>query len=203
MTDTALLSLACHDCDLLLTVPRGAAASFLCPRCRCVVVRRAAGGLDRAIAFYLTSAIFFFLANLFPIVRIEAGGIEVQATLFGAAHELWREHMGLLALAVGMTTLVIPAVEIFCTTAVLVLAETRHPSGTLRLFFRIRQLLRPWSMVEIFVLGALVAIFKLGSLASVVLGAGLWCLAAFMVAHAAASHAFDPRTFWSEIRRPL
>jgi paraquat-inducible protein A len=160
------------------------------------------GGLDSALAFYLTASIFFIVANLFPILQIEAGGITVHATLIGAVRALQAEHMTLIALVLMVTTVIVPAIELFCTTSVLLLAETRHPFGTLAYFFRLRQLLRPWNMIEIFMLGALVAVVKLGSLATVVLGTGLWSLAAFMIAHAAASHVFDPKEFWSQIQRP-
>jgi paraquat-inducible protein A len=193
---------ACRDCDALLSVPSGIRATFYCPRCHCVIVRRSFGSIASALAFYLTACISFVVANLFPIVQIEAGGITVRTTLIGAARALQAEHMTLIALVVIVTTVIIPAIELFCTTSVLILAETRHPFGTLAYFFRVRQILKPWNMVEIFMLGALVAIVKLGGLASVVLGTGLWLLAVFMIAHAAASHAFDPREFWGELKMP-
>ena len=200
--NTTSRTLACRDCDALLSVPSTIRATFHCPRCHGVVLRRASRGLDSALAFYLTACVLFIVANLFPIVQIEAGGITVHTTLIGAARALQAEHMTLIALVVIVTTVIVPAIELFCTTSVLLLAETRHPLGTLAYFFRLRQMLKPWNMVEIFMLGALVAIVKLGGLASVVLGTGLWSLAVFMIAHAAASHVFDPQQFWSEIRKP-
>lgn len=196
-------TIACRDCDALLSVPPRIRATFHCPRCHSVVVRHGAGGLDSALAFYLTASIFFIVANLFPIVQIEAGGITVQTTLIGAARALQVEHMTLIALVVILTTVVVPTIELFCTTLVLLIAKTRHPLDALAYFFRLRQMLKPWNMVEIFILGALVAIVKLGGLASVVLGTGLWSLSVFMIAHAAASHRFDPLEFWSEIRKSL
>ena len=194
--------IACQDCDAILTIPPDIPAVVHCPRCHRIVLRRAAGRLDRALAFYLTAAMCFAVANCFPILEIEAGGASIHASLFGAILALHAKHMDLIAILVGLTTVVIPTVELFCTTSVLILAESRHPYGTLAYFFRLRQTLKPWNMVEILMLGALVAIVKLGSLASVILGIGLWGLAAFMVAHAAASHAFDPKEFWNEIKRP-
>jgi len=66
-----------------------------------------------------------------------------------------------------VTTVIVPTIELFCTTSVLLLAESRHPLGTLAYCFRLRQMLKPWNMVEIFMLGALVAIVKFGGLARV------------------------------------
>jgi paraquat-inducible protein A len=201
-SEGSVRAIACHDCDALLILPRGVLDTFLCPRCQCVVLRRVKGGLDSPLAFYLAAAVFFLVGNCFPIVQIVAGGNSLQTTLIGAVQALHAQHMNLIAILVAFTTVVIPAVELFCTTSVLLLAETRHPFSTLAYFFRLRQALRPWNMVEILMLGAIVALVKLGSFASVVVGTGLWSLAAFMVAHAAATHVFDPKEFWNDIKRP-
>lgn len=195
-------AIACECCDALLSVPRSTCAVIHCPRCRSVVLRRVVGGPGSALACYLAACIFFAVANCFPIVQIEAAGNSVQATLIGAALALHAEHMNLIAILVALTTVVIPGVELFCTTSVLLLAESRHHFGTLASIFRLRQALKPWNMLEILMLGALVAVVKLGSIASVVLGTGIWALAAFMIAHAAASHVFDPKDFWKDIKRP-
>lgn len=154
------------------------------------------------LALYLAAAIFLVIGYCFPIVQIAAGGNSVQTTLLGAVRALHVEQMNLLAVLVLLTTIVVPTVEVFCTTAVLLLVETRHPFRALAYFFRLRQSLKPWNMVEILMLGAIVAIVKLGSLASVIIGTGLWALAAFMFTHAAATHAFDPKYFWNAIKRP-
>jgi paraquat-inducible protein A len=192
--------LACPECDALLSAPRQIAATFHCPRCHCTVIRRVSGCLDRALAFYLAAGVFFILANAFPIVRIEASGITLEATLAGAAWALGAEHMPLVGLIVAFTTILVPALELASTTAMLTLAEWPRSPAALRFLFRVSQRLRPWNMVEIFMLGTLVSIVKLEGLASVLPGAGLWCIAAFMLTHAAASHAFDARVFWNEIK---
>ena len=191
--------IACRECDALIKVTSGDLAMLLCPRCGCVVHRAASGRLDTALACYLAAGVFFAIANLTPIVSIEAAGNKTDTTLLGAALALHAQQMTLVALVVVLTTVVIPAVDVFCAIALLSFAKSRHSSQTLARYLRIRAGLRPWSMVEIFVLGALVAIVKLGGLASVVVGTGICALGAFMVTSAAASHAFDPLSLWNEL----
>jgi paraquat-inducible protein A len=129
-------------------------------------------------------------------MAIEVGGNKAYATLVGAAAELSAQGMSFVALIVITTTVFIPAVELACSVALLTIARWHGRSSSIGLLFRLRERLGPWSMVEILVLGALVAIVKLGSLASVVLGFGMWSLGAFIVIHAAAAHAFDARSIW-------
>jgi paraquat-inducible protein A len=191
--------LACRECDALLKIRGDEPAVFRCPRCGCVVHRAMKGQIDNALAFYLAACVLFAIANNFPIASIEAAGNRVDTTLIGAVRALHAQHMNLVALIVLTTTVAIPAIELFCASSLLLFAQSRHSPRTLALFFRLREGLRPWSMVEIFVLGALVAIVKLGSLASVIVGIGTWSFGAFIIASAAAAHAFDPLGVWNEV----
>jgi paraquat-inducible protein A len=55
-------------------------------------------------------------------------------------------------------------------------------------------------MVEVLILGMLVALVKLAVIASVVPGVSLWAFGAVMVLLAAAASAFDPRECWARIQ---
>ena len=175
---------------------------FRCPRCGCVVHRTTRGQIDTALALYLTAGVLFAIANCFPIASIEAAGNRVDTTLIGATRALHAQQMSLVAFLVLATTVAIPAVEFLCAISLLMFAKFRRSPQVLAFFLRLREALRPWSMVEIFVLGALVAIVKLGNLASVVIGIGIWSFGGFIIASAAAAHAFDPLGFWNEIETP-
>ena len=63
------------------------------------------------------------------------------------------------------------------------------------------QAVRPWVMVEVFMLGVLVAFVKLNGLASVIPGPGLWAFGAVMVLAAAMASAFDHEHVWASTAR--
>jgi len=89
----------------------------------------------------------------------------------------------------------LPAIELMCLCALLL---SRRSSSLLQgALLRVRQHLLPWSTVEIFVLGSVVAIVKLGDFAHISLGIGMWALAAFMILNAAARQAFAYTDFWA------
>jgi len=60
---------------------------------------------------------------------------------------------------------------------------------------RMMQSLRPWGMIEVFLLGVLVAIVKLSSMATVVPGPALWAFVALTVTLTAVL-SFNPGAFW-------
>ncbi len=192
---------ACHDCDLLQRIPNQQSERFRCVRCDALLYDGRPGGLENALALNLAAMVFFVLANTFPVVAIQTGGNTVFASIPGVADALHAQSMNLVALVVLATTIVFPGLDLLSTCSLLLLAKWRHLSSALAWLFRLRSAIKPWSMIEIFVLGTLVAIVKLGSIASVNPGIGLWSLCTFIVLSALASYAFDPVEFWNEIKR--
>jgi paraquat-inducible protein A len=56
--------------------------------------------------------------------------------------------------------------------------------------------MRPWSMTEVFLLGALVAIVKLANWVPIAAGAGIWAIAALTAVLALLGRC-DPASWWS------
>lgn len=139
--------------------------------------------------------ILFAIANLFPIVQIELRGAMSQTTLFGAVTALAAEGRALVALLVLATTIVFPLLQLSALLYLLVPTHNnRLPTG-FDWLVRSIQSLRPWGMIEVFLLGVLVAIVKLASMAAVVPGIALWAFVAltFLLAGVLS---FDLSSLW-------
>lgn len=183
--------IACHDCDLLqreVLLPPGGVAT--CPRCGAVLYRNSPGGRQAALALTLAATILFAISNLFPIVGIESQGNRNATTLSGAVLTLWNDHSVPVAALVFFTTLLVPALQLLNLTLLLAVAR---PSAWL---LRVTLAVRPWAMVEVFMLGLLVSVAKLSHLATIVPGVALWSFAALMVLFAALTAVFNPRELW-------
>ena len=72
--------------------------------------------------------------------------------------------------------------------------------------FRLVQTVRPWGMVEVFMLGTLVSLAKLSHIAHVKPGIALWSFGVLMFMVAAAAASFDADDLWARVeasgRRP-
>ena len=62
-------------------------------------------------------------------------------------------------------------------------------------------LVEPWCMLEVFVVGILVALVKLTHIAAVVPGIALWSFGALILLLAGALSAFSPRDLWARVAR--
>ena len=192
--------IACHECDLLqreVQLPPGGTAR--CTRCGAVLYRNTRDGLDRTLAYALGAAVLFLVANAFPIVGLDAQGNHTSTTLFGTVRTLHDDGMTSVAGLVFVTTILMPALNIGALLYMLLpLKLGRVPRG-LPAVFRLVDAVRPWGMVEVFMLGTLVALTKLAALASVVPGIALWSFGALMFLVAAAAAAFDSHAFWARV----
>ena len=134
----------CRDCDALIQLIESGLATYRCPRCGCVLRRAGSGRPDSALALYIGAGIFFLMANVLPVLTIEAAGNLVNVTLTGAALALGKQALGIMSWVVLATTVVIPATELTSAIALLLLVKLHRAAPFMGVFLRLRESLRPW-----------------------------------------------------------
>jgi paraquat-inducible protein A len=116
-----------------------------------------------------------------------------------AAFRLVHDGLRSIATLVFITTFLMPALEIVALIYLLLpLRLGRLPPG-LPLVFRLIYLVKPWAMVEVFMMGLLVTITKLNSFASVEPDIALGSFVLLMISVTAAAANFDPHNFWRRV----
>jgi paraquat-inducible protein A len=199
MTASAPL-IACHECDLLqreVPLPQGGVAR--CGRCGAELYRSHPHSLERTLALTAAGIVLFAVANAFPIVGLKLQGQLTQTTLFHAVKTLYDEDMKPVAALVFATTMLMPALELLAMTWLLLPLRLGRVPPRFALVFRVLQAVRPWGMVEVFMLGVLVSMVKLAHLATLVPGIALWSFGALMLLMAAVAAVFDPRELWARM----
>jgi paraquat-inducible protein A len=199
--------LACPECDALQRGPRRlpTRATLACWRCGTVLARESGKSALHTFALTVAGALLFLIGNAFPLVTLEAQGSGVTTTLIGAVVRLVQQDMQPVALLVLVTTVIAPAFDLGAMLYLLIgvlrfdagHASTMPPgAGPL---LRIVQAVRPWGMLEVFMLGALVSIVKLGQIAGVITGVALYSVGALILVLAAAHSSFNARAVWSRL----
>jgi len=192
--------IACPDCDLLqreVFLAPGCVAR--CSRCGAVLYRNATDSLNRTLALSVASAISYLVANVYPVLGIAALGNSKLLTLFDAIGSAWDQQRPLMACIVFITAILIPGLELFFFIYLLLpLRFHRAPAGA-HLILRALQRLKPWGMIEVFMLGVLVSIVKLKENFSIIPGVALWSFAALTLLFTAAAATFSPREIWGAL----
>jgi paraquat-inducible protein A len=191
---------ACPDCDALFSVPViRAEERVVCPRCRANLFSRRPNFVHRATALVFSAAFFFILANLFPFLSLRSDYRKSDMYLAGCVSGLEEQGFPVLAAMVGVFTLAAPMLLIGTLLCVLVpLLHERRLPWALPICRAIHQA-RRWNMVEVFLLGVLVSLLKLGSLATLTLDTSFWAFVGLIVCLLAALAAIDYAELWEQL----
>jgi paraquat-inducible protein A len=189
--------IVCPACDLAhrRTAPpeRG---RMLCARCHAHLQRPESAAIDTALALAVCALVLLLLSNAYPLVAMHINGSSRETTLIGAAHGLYAQGDGSLAVLVLLTTVIAPLFQIVALLYVLIpLWRNRRAVGQ-HFVFRLLTRVRPWTFMEVFMLGALVALVRLSKFAHIVPGISLWSCALLMICLSALTSVTSPEQFW-------
>lgn len=191
---------ACHECDLLQRLPaeRGR-GRVRCRRCGCVLHRHGRDAVSVPLALGIAALVLFVLSNAYPLLEFALQGRHDATYLLAGIRELYAQGMPLLASVVLFTTVVAPLLHIgLLIYLYLPLALGWRPPGFVSAL-RLVQAVLPWSMLEIFLLGVLVAAVKLAEQATIVPGVAAWSLGLLVIVLAAASTQVHPHRLWDRV----
>src|ERR1700692_815367 len=149
--------IACPDCGLEQWLPPIEAGHVAqCVQCGKMLTRRSRGGIDVPLTLALTALLFFIPANLAPLMSVTERGAQRQNWLSTGVAILWNGGFEVLAILVATFTIVIPFVYLALLVVVFGSIRFGAPPQLGRLF-RWTEHLRPWMMVEVYLVGACVA----------------------------------------------
>ena len=174
-----------------------------CIRCEAVIGRYHRVNLHQVLALTIAAAILFVIASLTPVLAIEFGGVETQANVWTAALSMDRGSIVGAALVLIATTFVVPMLQIALLLWLLAFASAHRRAPGFAIVLVALHWLRPWSMSEVFLLGALIAMIKLSNWVPVAPGPGMWALVGLTIIMAILGK-YEPRSWWTlaEPQRP-
>jgi paraquat-inducible protein A len=194
------LLIGCPHCDLLQRLPELApGASARCPRCDKELWRRREDSLNRTLALTLAAVVLYVVANSVPMLGLTVVGHHASTTVFGGAMQLWNDGEEIVAGLVLFAAVIAPALQIIFMLAIVLGAHRGHPPRWVGTLLRYHPTTQTWSMIEVMLLGVLVALIKIAELATVIPGVALFALGALVFVFAAMQASFDPREVWDRI----
>ena len=197
MTQFALDTVACPECDLqqvIPALPAGGRAS--CVRCHATIARNPVDPIDRPLALAVAAAIVFLIANLAPLMSLSVAGREATTTILGGAQQTWLQGSPATAVAVAVCAVIAPGSYIAFMLAVLAAARRPPAPRWVGRLLSLATTVHPWSMNEVMLLGILVALIKIAQLATVTPGIGMYATGLLVVLLAALGSTFDSHAIW-------
>lgn len=189
----------CSTCGLFQRVPAIAPGQVAeCPRCANQLERRRrTSAISTPLAFCIASIAFYLSLVVSVLLTLNIRGRENTISIHSGPIELARQGLGLVATVVASCTIFLPGLVLGMMLAILYAASRPEMPLWVRPVLAWYERLRPWSMIEVYVIGLLVAYSKLVDLAIVSLHPGVFLLGGLMVTMAALDSTFDADLIWA------
>ena len=203
MTSPSSSSLvACPSCDLLYDVGGmrdGEKAS--CSRCGDFLTAVRADGFMKLQSYAIAGLVCLMIGCAFPFLSFKSSGLESVMTLPQMVLQLYAEGRPDMAFLVAAFIIVLPAAVLMLLLALstCIIRQRYYPwmVPVTRLAFHMQS----WSMVEVFFIGVLVSLVKIGHMATVVIGLSFWGYGAFSLLFIFAVASLDRLQYWNELDR--
>ncbi len=193
--------IACLHCDLLQRIPElEPGASARCPRCNKELWRRREDSLNRTLALTLAAAVLYIVANSVPMLGLTIVGRDASTTVIGGAQHLWDNGQKIVGVLVLFTAVIAPALQIGLMLAIVLGAMRERAPQWVGTLLRHHPTTRIWSMIEVMMVGVLVALVKIADYATVIPGVALFVLWVLVFLLAGMSASFDSREVWEKIQ---
>ena len=194
--------IACHQCDLLVeSVELEEGRKAICPRCSHCLLARPKGGLSRPLGLAIAAMGLFILSNAFPFMSFKGAGQEQMITLCQNVFVLYTHDSETLAVIVFALVVAFPCLYLIATLLLLtpMIRGRRHYA-----FPHLAKIVfttGPWAMVDVFLLGVLVSLTKIASLAKVELGLSFVAFVFFAATFSMLISSMDKQWLWREWER--
>ena len=196
--------IACPTCDMLhavAPVPEG--GRLRCRRCHATLFTNRRGAIDRTLASAFASVILMTSAIFFPFLELSVAGLHRKASLLDAALAFSRDSLMVpLSIATTLLIIVLPVIRATALAYTLLpLRFGRPPAAGAARAFRLAEHLKPWAMSEVFLIGVVVALVKVGGMASIDLGPAFWAMAGLVLLVVLESSSLNEWSIWQLLER--
>lgn len=157
--------------------------------------------IQHTLAWLVTSVVLYLPANFLPITYTRFLGKDTESTIIGGVVTLWEHGSYPIAIVILVASVLVPIGKIF-VLAWLCLSVQLNSSFALSQktkLYRVTEFVGRWSMIDVFVVGILVALIQLGNVMRILPGTAALAFAAMVVTTMLAAITFDPRLIWARV----
>lgn len=173
--------IACPYCDTLhrrIPIAKGQKL-----RCRCChsVIDSGVADFRRAFILALTAFILFVIANNFPFITMSLQGEINTISVFSSIKTLFDNDLPFLGALVFIVIIIMPLWYLLAVLWIIISFRFRFLTRVTRLFLHWMALMAPWNMLEVYLVGVIVTMVKILTMAEIRFESGFWAFCALMV----------------------
>lgn len=191
----------CPVCDALHEVGEVEDGERLrCIRCATVIAVGRPEAIVRIVVLASTSLILMTIVIFYPFLELRNGVFTSRASVFDTVMSFTEGIMAPLSIAVACFVIILPVVRLGTLIWALgPLSIDRAPLPGAAFALRWAEILKPWAMAEIFMVGVAVALVKLADLATLSTGPAFWSFASIVFITALQDTQMSKHSIWSAL----
>jgi len=193
---------ACPQCDALYDKPhlkQGQLAK--CHRCGSTLIERKVDSINRSFYWSLAGLIFMLPAILLPIMGVTLAGQFHQASLFDCILVLIDRGFFMIACLVFLFAIAVPIVRLSGALYLSYCFKFNRLKPSLLSFFRAYHHLDHWAMLNVFMLGIVVSMYKLIDDTELSVNLGLMAFIFWLICSTMSAAALDQDYIWDKLER--
>ena len=138
----------------------------VCRRCGSKIYQYYGSQTEKSWAYLITAIIFYIPANLYPMMVVKQFGQESGSTILGGIILIWEHGDYPIALIILFASIFVPILKFIML--IYLMLSVQYPSGkskrlSKQKIYFITEVIGPWSMIDVFVVGILAGLVHLGS----------------------------------------
>ena len=153
------------------------------------------------LAASLAGLLLFIPAVFQPLLTLNALGIKDSGSLFESFFSFYQHGYSLVAIIVLLTAIIFPLVRLSLLFTVSFMLRLGRWTASLPYMLRTVHHLNEWAMVDVYLIGILVTLIKIHSMAEIHYDSGFFCFVGLMLTMVSASAFLDEAGFWDRIDR--
>lgn len=185
----------CPTCNHISEIKKHPAR---CPQCKNKVQARKKNSLQKTWALLFTALIFIIPANIYPITLLMKNNILYPDTIFSGILTLIDGDMVGIAIIVFVASIVVPCLKILILTLIALSVQLKWKlSAKKQLYaYKFVDWIGKWSVLDLFVISIMIAVFDKGTLLSVSPGIAASAFTVVVMLTILAAECFDARLIW-------
>lgn len=186
----------CRSCDFVAP-----STERRCPRCCAPLHLRNPESLQRTWALVVTAVLFYFPANVLPILRVESLTKTDESSIIRGVIEFWQSKDYFVALIIFTASVTIPILKLLALVWLCIAARSGKRPRLMTRVYRVTELIGRWSMLDIFVVAIVVTLVQFRPHMSIHAGPAAIPFALVVILTMMAAFSFDPRLIWDAAAR--
>ncbi len=192
--------LACESCDLLIEgTSINSTETGHCPRCGAIVLSSIENSIDKTLITSLAGLLFFIPAVFFPLLTMDAMGLQEQGSIIQGFFALYETGFPLVAVVLLLTSVLLPLTKHSLLFYVSFCLKRQYYPPQLEYCLRLYHHLKEWGMDEVYLIGLMVTLIKVYAMAGVIYEIGFFAFLGLVASTVGLSLCYDQEYYWTLI----